>query len=193
MLLYLGLIYLIFRIVQFLISHKGQNTEEIGKIIGFFILELVLAIVGIIGVAAVFSDVSGGNDALLGLFIVLGVACLIASGRVGIYVRKLSKGTTEVSNANPDAKKRFGMAKILATVSFLTLIPAWQFYQASFKSWAALIYTISLLCAILAIRSANQSRSDQYIKRISIWGLIVFGCFIAILAVFMLLGITMKV
>lgn len=193
MLLYLVVFYVLFRIIYFAIGHKGQDRQTLGKMIMFLVLEIVLVIAGIMAVVPVIFGGIGDNTALAYTMLIGGVICLIASGRVGMYIRKLGLGTgSEVSNINPIGKKQLMLAKTLTALSFIAYIFAWPFYQALFKSWAALIYAVCVVCAIFAIRFANKSRSVQGVKKSTVWSLIIFSCLLAVLSGFMLLGIASK-
>ncbi len=100
MLIYIAILYVLYVLIKFFLTHRNVDKAIFSKILKLTILEIVLVIVGIL---LTFMVVMGGiQSAILGwTFLILGVGCLIASGRIGMYTRKVSKESIIRSTTNP--------------------------------------------------------------------------------------------
>jgi len=193
MLIYIAAVYIIFRIAYFLLAHKNLERQTLNKLLGYLTLEISLAIIGIMGVVVLFAG-NEINPTLKWLRLIVGAICLIASARVGLYVKRLARGELD-----QPTKTRMPSSKLLTFTSFFCFIVASMTVQGVNVDKTYLYVSLGLYAAVAILSAVSirlSGRHSTYIgtevKTRFVWVTVTLNVLLILISFLAFIDILMK-
>ncbi len=187
----IAIVYIIWRIAQLLL-HRGQSGVNFTKLVTYFFLELLFAVIGLVGIGFIFAGES--SSSLAGFAVIGGAICLIISGRIGLHVRKIAQGIdNQIPVAPTIGQRQLKISEMLTIGMFLIFIMSWPFYEGLAYWIAGIMYAFSIVLGVLAFAKAKKSKTDPATKKGIAWSVMIFNLFFIFLAIVMLISIASKI